>query len=176
MAYTYLNRPSSSDIFRAIPLYRPASILRPFAPLPVCTALPSFPLSYVAPTEEGRRRSELATAEAMLAEAMRALDAARAGIGDANRTHTAPVMSGSRVVMPPRRYSPERLRERKSYAFRLFNQRRRELSAARRRVEAARAALNMPTLASIEERAATREAVRISKRASGTPIASALIA
>jgi len=56
------------------------------------------------------------------------------------------------------------MRERKSAAFRLFNKRRGQVVAARRRVEAARAALNMPTLAAIEQRAATAAMVRASKR------------
>ena len=61
-------------------------------------------------------------------------------------------------------------------AFRLLNHRRGHVAAARRRVEAARAALRLPTLASLQERAASREAVRASKRFPVTPIVSAPIA
>jgi hypothetical protein len=46
--------------------------------------------------------------------------------------------------MPALRFSPGRMRERKSNAFRLFNQRRGQITAARRRMEAARAAMGLP--------------------------------
>ena len=171
------SRKSQTDPLASIPLFRAAvSIMRPFEQAPASAGPMSFPTHYLPRTEQQQREQDLANAEAMLAEAMRAFDAARAGIGEANRTSTAPVMSGVRVLMPALRYSPERMRERKSYAFRFFNQRRGQVAAARRRVEAARAALGLPTLASLEARAVTREAVRASKRVPVTPIASAPIA
>ena len=151
-------------------------MLRSFEQLPPSADSMSFPTDYLPPTEQQQRQQELANAEAALAEAVRAFDAARAGIGEANRTSTAPITSSDRVLMPALRYSPERIREWKSYAFRLFNQRRGQVAAARRRVEAARAALGLPTLASLEERAVTREAVQASKRVPVTPIASTLTA
>ncbi len=79
---------------------------------------------------------ELANAEAALREMRRCYVVARAGIGEANRT----VIPGDRHA-PDRRLSPERVRERKSYAFKLLNRRRRELTAAERGVAAARIAL-----------------------------------
>ncbi len=175
MAYTYRNRPSHSDVFRAVPLLKPASILCPFDPMP---AAPTGPYTgpQLPPTEQELRRRDLANAEATLTGLMNALTVARAGIGEANRTHTAPVMDGSRVLMPAIRFSAARMRDRKSYAFRLFNRRRVEIVAARRCVDAARAVLGLSALAVVEERAATKAAVRASKRVPVPPIASAATA
>lgn len=75
--------------------------------------------------------------------------------------------------MQPIRFSAARMRERGSYAFRLFNRRRVEIAAARRRVDTARAVLGLPALAVLEERAATKAAVRASKCVPVSPIASA---
>jgi len=90
---------------RAIPLLRPAA--RPFAPLPSGPVEP-YAGPFTMPDARELRRRELANAEAALAEVVNALAIARAGIGEANRTHTAPVMCGSRVLMPAQRYSAER--------------------------------------------------------------------
>lgn len=167
------SRRSKTNPLASIPLFRSAAaIMRPFEPLPVSSGPVSFPAHYRPATDQEQRRRELANAEAALAGLVNALAVARAGIGEANRTSTTPVMPGNRVLMPARRYSPERLRERKSYAFTLFNKRRGQVAAARRRVDAARAALGMPTLAHIEERAATKAAIRASKRGPVSPIAS----
>ena len=80
------------------------------------------------------------------------------------------------VVMPAVRFSVERIRERKSYAFRLYNQRRGQVAVARRRVDAARAALGQPSLALVEERQVIATELRASKRPSLQPIASAITA
>lgn len=89
MAYTYRNQPSHSDVFRAIPLHKPASVLRPFDPMPA-TPIGPYTGPQLPPTEDELRRRDLANAEATLAGLMNALKVARAGIGEANRTHTAP--------------------------------------------------------------------------------------
>jgi hypothetical protein len=157
-------RRSETNPLASIPLFRPADpIMKPFDPMP---AAPMGPYTgpQLPPSEQELLRRELANAEAALAELVNTLRVARAGIGEANRTHTAPVMSGNRVLYPAQRFSAERMRERKSAAFRLFNKRRGQIAAARRRVEAARAAMKQPSLMFIEERAATAAAVRVSKR------------
>ncbi len=158
-------RRSETDPLASIPLVRPASILRldwvPTPPTPVLLG----PCPYPPLAPQVLRERELANAHARLHEAERLVVAARAGIGDANRTHTAPVMDGGRVVYPALRFSAERRRQRRSQAFRMLNQRRRELGAARRRVDAARAALEMPSLALVEERAEVATELRASKRA-----------
>ena len=54
------------------------------------------------------------------------------------------------------------MRERKSYAFRMFNQRRGELSRARKRLDAARATMGLPSVKVAKEASgATR--IRVSK-------------
>jgi hypothetical protein len=94
---------------------------------------------------------ELANAEAALRDALRVYNAAKVGIGEANRTvlpDTLPAFIRAQIEAagyqtPVRRLTPERVRARKSSAFRPFNQRRRELHAERRLVDAARAALGI---------------------------------
>ena len=73
---------------------------------------------YLPLTDQQLRERELLTAEAALAEMLRVLDAARADLGEANRTHTVPIMMCDRVLMAALRFSTERMRERKSYAIR----------------------------------------------------------
>lgn len=172
MAYSHRTHHPRFDPVRSVPLLRPAArILRPFEPLPSAPVVP-YAGPHSPPTEAELRRRELANAEAVLAGLVNALAVARAGIGEANRTHTAPVMLGSRVLMPAQRYSAERMRERKSYAFKLLNRRRGEVTAARHRVDVARAAMNLPALTVLEEGAAAKASVRASKHAVH-PIASA---
>ncbi len=73
-----------------------------------------------------------------LKEVRRCYCFARAEIGEANRT----VRKGVQYS-PDRRLSPQRVRERKSYAFKLLNRRRRELNAAERRLVAAQQAFDV---------------------------------
>ena len=72
-------------------------------------------------------------------------------------------MANGLVFIRAGRFSAERMRERKSNAFRMSNNRRGQVATARRRVNAARAALNQPSLAFVEERTATATVVRASK-------------
>ncbi len=102
------------------------------APLPETRAV-----AVAAPVDPSR---ELLNAAAGLREAQRVYDAAREEIGEANRTRTEAMMVNGRVAMPARQFTPERMRERKSSAFRLFNKRRGQLAAAKRRLAAALAA------------------------------------
>jgi hypothetical protein len=160
--YTYqsTNPLARSNPLRSIPFMRPASAVwhpatLPDEPAPVAAA-PVNPVR------------ELANAEAHLRECIRVYDAARAGIGEANR-HTLPDTLPAfirRQAGPfvPVRLSAERIRQRKSAAFSMFNKRRGELSRARRRVDAARAALGQPSLALTAARAAVASEVRASKR------------
>ncbi len=87
---------------------------------------------------------ELRAAEAGMRDAVRVYDFARKEIGEANATSTVAVLKLGQVVIPSRPYRPERIRERKSAAFTLFNRRRAQLIAARRRLDAARLALGLP--------------------------------
>ena len=124
------------------------------------------PAAVVAPLDPVR---ELADAEAVLRDVVRVYDVARAGIGEANR-HTLPdpfpaFIRRQAGPFVPVRLSAERIRQRKSAAFSLFNKRRGELSRARRRVDAARAAFGQTSLAVVEERAAVAVVVRASKQA-----------
>jgi hypothetical protein len=131
---------------RSVPLLRPAATVFGTAwydgtwnqPKPAAAAVD------VLPPMPADAQHELRNAIAGLAEAQRVYDAARAEIGDANRTGREALVVAGRVVASAVRFTPERIRERKSYAFRLFNKRRGQLAAARRRLTAARAALGLP--------------------------------
>jgi len=92
------------------------------------------------PSSIPRRRR----AEGALRTARRVYLDARRGIGDANRTRTAPVIAAGRVVMPARSFIQERIRERKSAALRLFNRRCAELRAAEREFAAVIATASVP--------------------------------
>ena len=138
--YQTANPRAEASPLRSMPLFRPAAQVfgpawfdgtwnQPKAPAPV-QAAPAV----AAPADAHR---ELANAEAALRDAVRVYDAARAGIGEANRTilpDTLPAFIRAQIEAagyptPIRRLTPERVRARKSAAFRLFNQRRRELHA-----------------------------------------------
>jgi len=118
--------------------------------------------------------AELANAEANLRAAIRVYDYARKEIGEANRTRTQEAVCNGRVVIAALPFTSERIRQRKSEAFKLFNKRRGELTHARRRLDAARAALGMPVLAKVEDRQVIAAVVRASKQRSVVqhPIAS----
>jgi hypothetical protein len=116
--------------------------------------LPLYVERVLAPAPDPRLR-ELEAADGALASAQRVYAFARAAIGDANRTSLAPVLCGGRVVSPATRLTAQRVRERKSDAFRLFNLRRGQLAAAKRRVAAARKAVApVVTVASTRRRPA----------------------
>jgi hypothetical protein len=120
--------------------------------------LPLYVERALAPAPDPRLR-ELEAAEGALASAQRLYDFARAAIGEADRTVLAPVLCGGRVVSPVTRLTAQRVRERKSDAFRLFNLRRGQLAAAKRRVAAARKALGLvvdPLVAPVVTVASTR--------------------
>jgi len=108
--------------------------------------------------------AELANAEANLRAAVRVYDYARKEIGEANRTKTQETVCNGRVVIAALPFTPERIRQRKSGAFKLFNKRRGELAHARRRLDAARAALGLPVLAKVEDRQVVAAVVRASKQ------------
>ena len=108
--------------------------------------------------------AELANAEANLHAAIRVYDYARKEIGEANRTKTQETVCNGRVVIAALPFTPERIRQRKSAAFKLFNKRRGELIRARCRVDAARAALDLPALAAAVDRRAVAAVVRASKQ------------
>jgi hypothetical protein len=148
--YVTPSRRKSSNPLRSVPLLRPAAEVlgaswydgtwnQPKAePVPVAAAAAVAPVVALDPTRE------LRAAEAGLREAVRVYDFARRGIGEANATSTAAVLKLGEVVIPAKPYRPERIRERRSYAFRQFNKRRAQLLAARRRLDAARTALGLP--------------------------------
>ncbi len=108
--------------------------------------------------------AEMANAEANLRAAIRVYDYARKEIGDANRTRTQETVCNGRVVIAALPFTPERVRQRKSEAFKLFNKRRGELTHARRRLDATRAALGLPALAAAVDRRAVAAVVRASKQ------------
>ena len=157
---------------RSIPLFQPASILHR-APMPAFLPSPElvFTEGHGAPfvlSNHDMLARDLANAEAALRDVIRVYNAARAGIGEANR-HTLPDTLPAfirRQAGPfvPVRLSAERIRQRKSYAFSMFNKRRGELIRARRRVDAARAALGLASLAATEEAAAVAVVVKASKQ------------
>jgi hypothetical protein len=181
--YQTANPRAETSPLRSMPLFRPAAQVFGSAwhdgtwNQPKACAPPQAAPAAAAPVDAHR---ELANAEAALRDAVRVYDAARAGIGEANRTSlpdTLPafiraqiVASGGSVPIP--RLTPDRIRARKSAAFRLFNQRRRELHTARRRVDAARAVLGLPSLTEIEARSVIATEGRASKRRPVHPIAS----
>ena len=167
-------RVSETNPLRSIPLFRPASTLRRAEPrdwpdLATAAIDSDFqPAHHPEPTAQQRAERVLANAEAALLEALSCHAAARAGIGEANRTTLPDTLPAfiRRQAGPfvPVRLTAERVRQRKSQAFRLFNQRRRELARARHAVDAARASLGLPSLAAVAERHETAAAVRASKR------------
>ena len=108
--------------------------------------------------------AELANAEANLRAAVRVYDYARKEIGEANRTKTQETVCNGRVVIAALPFTPERIRQHKSEAFKLFNKRRGELSHARRRLDAARTALGLPLLAAVDERRVVAAVIRASKQ------------
>ncbi len=125
------------------PLLRPAArVMQPRATLPI-QAAPISVSHYLPLSPQQLLERELADAKASLSEALQALDTARAGIGEANRTHTDPVLCNGRVVMVAKPYTAERRRERRSIAFRFFNSRRALVAGARRRLLAAQVALGL---------------------------------
>jgi hypothetical protein len=132
--------------------------------VPLHSAAPKL----ASPTLQEVALRALACAEAALREAQRVYDFARMAIGEANKTHTVAVMVNGRAVVPARPFTRERIRERKSVAFTLFNKRRGQLAAAQRQVAAARAALGMPTqvIAPVLSRAIETPAYRPSDRQS----------
>jgi hypothetical protein len=107
--------------------------------IPAIAGLPAYAMVQTDPVAaaQAARARELANARAAVAQAERTYDSARREIGEANRTHSAPVLCGGRVVMAAAPFTPERMRARKSAAFRLFNLCRAQLAAARRRLAAA---------------------------------------
>jgi hypothetical protein len=83
------------------------------------------------------------------------------------------VVVNGHVVTPGLPIRKERVRELKSQACGLFNKRRGQLCAARRRVDAARIALGLPTLAAVADRQAVAADLQASKTRQRHPIASA---
>ncbi len=166
--YQSRNPLARTSPLRSIPLFQSASILlRAAAPVYAPVPAPVFEPGYVPPpppSAEKLAQRELANAEASLREYVRVYEGARREIGEANRTHSEALMLGTHVVMPAKAFTKERIRERKSYAFKMFNKRRGQLSAARRRVDAARIALGLPTLAVVERRQIVTAEVRASKQ------------
>ncbi len=108
--------------------------------------------------------AELANAQANLRAAIRVYDYARKEIGEANRTKTRDTVCNGRVVIAALPFTPERIRQHKSEAFKLFNKRRGELSHARRRLDAAGAALGLPLLAAVDECRVVAAVIRASKQ------------
>jgi len=166
--YQTRNPIAASNPLRSIPLVQRASAVfgtswhdgtwnqpKPavvVAPVLVCAPAPVAPAS------------ELANAEANLRAAIRVYDYARKEIGEANRTKTQETVCNGRVVIAALPFAPERIRQRKSAAFKLFNKRRGELIRARCRVDAARAVLGLPALAAALDRRAVAAVVRANKQ------------
>jgi hypothetical protein len=115
---------------------QPASVPAAVIPFPA-SAAPAAP----APVDPV---SELRNAEAGLREALRVYNFARREIADANRSHTDVVIANGMIAIPAKPYTVERRRERRAAAFRLFNKRRAQLIAARRRLDVSRLALDLP--------------------------------
>ena len=178
--YQTINPLARTSPLRSIPLLRPAWTLHR-APMPTFAHIPAPVFEqgrgeFFVPTAAALLTREMANAEAALREAVRVYDAARAGIGQANRTRTAAVVAGGRVVMPSLPFTVQRIRERKSAAFRLFNQRRSLLVGARRRVDAARAALGLPSLAAVQERHLVAVTLRVDKARPVRPVTDGRVA
>ncbi len=108
--------------------------------------------------------AELANAEANLRAAIRVYDYARKEIGETNRTKTRETVCNGRVMIAALPFTPERIRQRKSDVFKLFNKRRGELTHARRQLDVPHAALGLPVLAKVEDRRAVAAVVRASKQ------------
>lgn len=149
--YVEMNRKAAHNPLRIGPLYQhPAAVFgtsyydgtwnqpRPALP-PVPAEAPATGASVALDPHR-----ELQRAEALMHEAVRVYDFARKQIGEANRTHTVAVVKLGQVVIPAQPFTAERIRENKRLAFRTFNQRRAQLLAARRRLDAARLALGLP--------------------------------
>ncbi len=179
--YQTTNPLARANPLRSIVMFRPAAevLRKPVAlytvPGLVAAVDPDWqPQAPLVLTDRQTAERTLANAEAALREAVRCYDAARAGIGEANATTSKAVVIGGRVIVPAKAFSADTIRARKSAAFRLMNQRRRELNRDRRRVDAARAMLGLPSLAVVEEREVVAKVVRASKRRS-IPIAQAAL-
>ena len=165
---------AAANPLRSMPLFRPAASLVRAAPQPLCAPVslaedPDWsPRAPVAPTTRILDERELRNAEAALLDVQRAYAAARTGIGEANRRSLPETLPAfiRRQVGPfvPVVLSADQVRARKSAAFSLFNKRRGELTRARRRVDAARAALAQPSLAFTVEQVAVAIVVRTSKQ------------
>lgn len=146
--------PSPVNPIRSVPLFRPASAVFGSPSLngrgPVFSpAVLSQPLAPLEPSTRERAEHALRCAEARVRELRRCYVVAREGIAEANRTvlptslppATVRAILAAGGTVEAKRLSPERVRERKSAAFRLLNKRRAELKAAERALVAARAAL-----------------------------------
>ena len=151
LRYVEMNRKAAHNPLRTGPLYQhPAAVFgtsyydgtwnqpRP-APAPVPAEAPATAAAVALDPA-----CELRCAEALMREAVRVYDFARKQIGEANRTHTAAVVKLGQIIIPARPFTAERIRENKRLAFVQFNQRRAQLLAARRRLDAARLALGLP--------------------------------
>ncbi len=180
--YQTNNPLARSNPIRSVAMFRPAAeVLRKPIPLYTVPGLvaaidpdwqPQAPLVL---TDRQTAERGLANAEAALREAVRCYAAARAGIGEANATASKAVVIGGRVIVPAKAFSADAIRARKSAAFRLFNQRRRELNRDRRRVDAARLVLGLPALATVEEREVVAKVIRASKRRPVTALVSSAV-
>ncbi len=113
------------------------------APRRVPAAPVATPAPVAAPATAVDPARELRSALAGLNEAVRVYDFARRQIGEANRTHSKPVMVNGVAAIPAKLYTSEQRRARRSLAFREFNRRRAQLLAARRRLDAAQLALGL---------------------------------
>ncbi len=133
--YQTRNLQAAHSPLRSIPLLRPAAAVFGTSWYDGSWNQPKMaPVIETAPAPFAPVHPEraLANAEASLRDAQRAYDGARRVIGEANRTHSEAVSVNGRVVMPARPFTNERVRERKSAAFKLFNKRRSELATAKR--------------------------------------------
>ena len=119
------------------------------------------------------QRRELADAEAVLREALRVLNGARADVERAKRTETPQIIINGRVAGGGLRIAPERVRQCKAQARRMLAKRLAGMAVARGRVEAARAVLGLPSLVELEENAAKAvadEAARVTFKALGVVV------
>jgi hypothetical protein len=149
LTYVTLNRRTSNNPLRSVPLLRhPSAVFGTSWHDGTWNQSKAEPAPYVAPVAPAPvaldPQRELRAADAGMRDAVRVYDFARKEIGEANATRTAAVLKLGQVIIPSKPYSPERISERKSAAFRLFNKRRVQLIAARRRLDAARLALGLP--------------------------------
>lgn len=181
--YQTRNPLARTNPLRSIPFMRPVSAVRwsPIeigmpAPIPAIVepARPAY-----TPTARELAERALRNAEAALCEAMRVHTAARIGIGKANRTTlavTTPAFILRQMRNPPAPVllTAEQVRARKSAAFSTFNKRRGELTRARRRVDAARAALGLPSLIEQAEQEGVAPVRVICRRAAVATIAIAI--